>query len=420
MSSKNRLSLIILTTLLTIGASGCGSAEPAPLTFWISQQTPQSVKDGIAAFGEQGGVEAEIVTIPDPFETNTLTKWTAGERPDVLYWQPAKKFFAQLVPRVNLQDLSGMDFVKKAKHRLAAESGAADGRTYIATVGFPSIFGLFYNRNVFAENKITPPKSYAELLAASKKLKAAGVTPMSIAGGDAWTMQVPVYELFTDPVAAGLVEKINTRAASWQDPAVVSALSTFKSYIDSGYANADHKTATYADQQSALLEGRAAMVAQASWMLSALAETAGAAEVDRSIGFVPWPTASAKVMWQSSNNASVMLPKTGDPASERAARDYVTYATTTGYRAYLDVAKEPSVIEGIADPPGMSALQRTVADAYAAGSIPSVDMQAAASFGDFPALVGELVAGRASAADVARTMQAEFEKNAKLIGVEGF
>jgi raffinose/stachyose/melibiose transport system substrate-binding protein len=162
------------------------------------------------------------------------------------------------------------------------------------------------------------------------------------------------------------------------------------------------------------------MVAQGSWMISALADTAGLDKADQIAGFTPWPSTSGKVMWQSSNNASIMLPKTGDKAREKAARDYVTYATTAGYEAYLATAREPSVIEGIPDPPGVSGLQRAVADAYSGGSVPSVDMQAAASFGDFPTLLSELIVGRSSPEEVAGRMQEEFRKNAKLIGVKGF
>lgn len=426
MSVRRRLLPTVLPLLLAAVIAGCGGpgrdadAKPASLTFWLSQQAPQAVKSGITAFGARYGVRPEIVTIPDPFETNTLTKWTAGERPDVLYWQPAAKFLAQLVPRTNLQDLSAMAFVRRTKYGLAAGSGAVDGRTYTATVGFPAIFGIFYNRDVFAEHDLRPPKTYDELLSMSRRLATAGVAPMSVAGGDPWTTQVPVYQLFTDAVAGGLIGRINQARASWTDPAVVTALRTFASYVGAGYTNPGYRTATYADQQSDLLSGKVAMVAQGSWMISALADTAGLAEVDRTIGFMPWPSSSGKVMWQSSNNASIMLPKTRDGARERAARDYVAYATTTGYQAYLAAAAEPSVIAGIADPAGLSALQRAVADAYGSGSVPSVDMQAAAGFGDFPTLIGELLAGRSSPEAVAHTMQAEFERNAKLIGVKGF
>lgn len=426
MSLRRRVLSILLSGFLTITAAACGglgeetSATANSLTFWLSQQTPQPIKDEIAAFGKQNGIDPEIVTIPDSFETNALTKWTAGERPDVIYWQPARKFLAQLIPAANLQDLSGMDFVKKSKYGLATESGAMDGKTYTATVGFPSIFGILYNKGVFAKNYLAPPKSLDDLLAAARKLKFAGVAPMSVAGGDPWTMQVPVYEMLTDAVANGLIAKINTAEADWTDPAVVSALRDFKSFVDAGYANPDHKTAKYTDQQAALLSGRTAMVAQGSWMISALAETAGLEKVDQTIGFMPWPSASGKVMWQSSNNASIMLPKTGSAGREKAARDYVTYATSTGYEAYLASAKEPSVIEGIADPPGASKLQQAVAGAYSSGSIPSVDMQAAASFGDFPTFISELIVGSATPEDVAGRMQTEFKKNAKLIGVKGF
>lgn len=423
-----RILLITLAGILALLAAGCGGGgtsdqstqKPESLTFWISQQTPQPIKDEIAAFGEESGITPEIVTIPDPFENNTLTKWTAGERPDVIYWQPATKFFAQLVPEKNLQDLSNMDFVGKTKYGLAAESGAVGDKTYTATVGFPSIFGIFYNKTVFDEHGLEPPKTVDDLTQVSQELKSAGVAPMAVAGGDPWTMQVPVYEMLTDAVADGLIARINTGEATWTDPAVVAALRDFKAYVDAGFTNPDYKTAKYTDQQSQLLSGEAAMVAHGSWLISGLAELARPDEIDQKVGFIPWPSATGKVMWQSSNNASVMLPKTGDAGREQAARDYVAYATSTGYEAFLDAAKEPSVINGIEDPAGISELQQAVVDAYADGSIPSVDMQAAASFGDFPTLVSELVVGSSTPEDVAAQMQAEFEKNAKLIGVEGF
>jgi raffinose/stachyose/melibiose transport system substrate-binding protein len=425
---KIKIIPLLLTAVLAAALGACGSgdsgsdsgAAPKSLSFWISQQTPQSIKDEIAAYGTQAGIKTDVVTIPDPFETNTLTKWTAGERPDVIYWQPATKFFAQLVPQTNLQDLSDMAFVSKTKYNLAKESGAVDGKTYTATVGFPSIFGIFYNKAAFTKAGVQPPTTYQEFLDASAKLKKAGTTPMSVAGGDAWTTQVPVYTLLTDAVEGGLVSKINTGAATWKDPAVVSSLSTFKSYIDAGNTNTDFKTQTYADQQAALLSGKVAMAAQGSWIISGLAETAGVDKVDQTIGFAPWPATSGKVMWQSSNNASVMLPKTGDAGREKASRAYVDYATSTGYQNYLATAKEPSVIEGIADPNGVSKLQQSVADAYQKGAIPSVDMQSAASFGDFPTLVSELIVGKSTPDAVATTMQSEFVKNAKLIGVKGF
>jgi raffinose/stachyose/melibiose transport system substrate-binding protein len=231
----------VLSSLLTVAVAvavavvvGCGDSrgeadKPAALTFWLSQQTPQAIKDEITAFGSRHGLRPEIVTIPDPFESNTLTKWTAGERPDVIYWQPATKFLAQLVPPTNLQDLSPMDFVKRTKYGLATESGAIGGKTYTATVGFPSVFGIIYNKAVFARHRLAPPKTLDELRAVSRKLKAAGVAPTSVAaGGDPWTTQVPVYEMLTDAVAGGLIGEISRGRAAWTDPAVVTALRDFK------------------------------------------------------------------------------------------------------------------------------------------------------------------------------------------------
>ena len=229
------------------------------------------------------------------------------------------------------------------------------------------------------------------------------------------TTQVPVIELLTDAVNGGLISNINTKKAQWSDPAVTGALSTFKSYISAGYVNADYKTAKYTDQISQLVAGKVAMVPQGSWMNSSF--TGDASNID----FIAFPSSSGKVTWQSSNLASIMLPKTKNSANEKAARDFVDYATVgDGYKAYLSAAKEPSVINGVADPAKISQLQQATAALYANGSIPSVDMQSAASFGDFPTLVSQLIAGTANPDSIAKQMQSAFEQNAKLIGVSGF
>ena len=334
------------------------------------------------------------------------------------FWQPSTKFLRQLDPAQNLQDLSGLAFVGRTKYGLAKRSGSVDGKVYTATFGFPSVFGLFYNKAVLARIGVAAPATAAELDTAMRKAKAAGVSPLQLAGGDAWTNQVPVYDLLTQAVGAGLIDRINRRQAIWSDPAVVAALTTFKSYVDAGLVNPDARTAKYTEQQAALLTGKAAFVAQGSWMAASLAETAGAGLAGR-IGFIAWP-GSAAVQWQTSNLGSIQLPKTGDSGREKAARDFVDYATGEGYAAYVKATGEPTVITGVDTPSNVSALTQTIVAAYQKSSTPSIDMQAAASFGDFPTLVGQLIAGTMSPAQVAAAMQKEFDRNAKLVKVPGF
>ncbi|TCB92143.1 extracellular solute-binding protein [Micromonospora zingiberis] len=68
----------------------------------------------------------------------------------------------------------------------ALQPYTVDGRIY----GIPfdiGMIGFWYNRDLFAEAGITsPPSTWAQLLTAVGKLKAAGIVPIALAGKDKW------------------------------------------------------------------------------------------------------------------------------------------------------------------------------------------------------------------------------------------
>ena len=170
-------------SIATLALSGCstsgGTAAPVTeLTAWAAQSTSDAVKQVVADYATSSGVKIDLQIIPDGFEANLLTKWTAGQRPDIMFFQPAKGQLSQLNPKKNLQDLGSLDFVNKTKFGLA-DSGMIDGVHYTATYGFPAVFGVYYNTKVFADNGIKVPTSQAELDKAAQTLKAAGVYPPS-------------------------------------------------------------------------------------------------------------------------------------------------------------------------------------------------------------------------------------------------
>lgn len=400
--------------------SGCASEEPADdgatkLTIWGAQSTPQATKDILDVYAEESGVEMEFVTIPDGFEANVMTKWTTGQRPDLLFGQSSNLFLSQLDAEKNLQDLSDMPFVSKTLFGLA-DSGTLDGIHYTATTGFPSVFGVFYNKDVFAEAGVAIPETTEEFAAALDTFQADGIDAVAIAGGDTWTLQLPYITALTDAVDEGFVDDLNANKAGYDTSnAVIEALEWEKSLVDDGYVNPDWKTATFADQAAKLQGGDVAMVIQASWMLPSLT---GDTE---NLGFFGLPNESGKVMWQTSNLTSVQAAKTGNEANELAARDFIEWLTTgDGYPQYLEMTKEPSVIDGVADPDGVSPLQQEVAASFTGDGIPSDGMRALSSPSGLDTLISQLLIGSLTADEVATQMQMTFVDNAKIAGIPGF
>ncbi|WP_309620624.1 extracellular solute-binding protein, partial [Salinibacterium sp.] len=368
-----------------------------------------SVKSVINDYEATSGVKIDLTIIPDAFESNTLTKWAAGQRPDIIFFQPSPGFLSQLNPAKNLQDLGDLPFATETKFGLE-ESGSLDGTHYTATYGFPSVFGVYYNKKVFADNGIDVPKTTADLDAAAVALKAAGVTPFGITGGDSWTGQIGFISAVTDTVADGGAEAVNDGTASFTDAPFVEAAAVNPERVSKQWVNDDYLTALYADVPQKLQDGNFAMYPMASWLSASFTDASN-------IGFFPYPSSSGKVQWQSSNNASVQLPKTGDSAKEAAARDFVNYLTVgDGYKALIAASGEPSIIEGVDDPAAITPLAKAAADAFAAGGVASLDQQLLYSPSERATLLGSVLAGTLTPKEFGAQYQDAFDKLKALQG----
>lgn len=419
----------VLAVTLAACSGGAPGADPAPessggdvdladsITIWGAQETPDTVTELIDRYGEERDIDVEFVTVPGPFEQNVLTRWTTGDRPDVMFYQPASWRLRQLQVD-NLQNLGDLGFEERHRFDLSGVSGSVDGEQYAATFGFPAVFGVFYNKAVFEENGLEPPTSYEEFTDAAQTLDAAGIDPVHLAGGEPWTLQLGPFEWMTDAAADGLVDDINANEAEWTDPRIVESFERLRSLVDDGFVNDDYITASYVDQQQALVEGRAGMVIQASWMIPALAGSQGEDALDE-LGYFPMPSESGAVMWQASNLGSAVLPRTGDASAEATGRDFLEWLTTDAYPDYLKGTGEPSVFTDVEDP-ALDDLTMQVIEAFEAESIPSLTLQADADYGALGPNLGELIAGTRDAQSIAETMQTDFARNAAAAQLDGW
>ncbi len=404
--------------------SGDTGDEPTSLTMWHNSADSPALLQLYKDFEAESGIAIELVDIPsDSFETTTLTKWATGDRPDLLEFHPTVANLLTLNPAQNMQDLTDMDFVE-ASGDLYASMGSLDGTVYAAVTGFPSIFGVYYNKAVFADNGLEPPTSFDDLSALCSALAPTGVAPIWESGGSVWPTQVlPLLYVADHNEGNGYGADVgaNKAALDAADSPFLEGLEAYAGLRDDGCFNADATSATFEDGLKAVFAGTAAMTALHSDTYASLLADAGDSPeaLSDAVGFVPVSSSAPVASWAGGPLGTYYAPKTGDAAREQAARDFIEYATGSGYQKLVDDAKSFPVIDTAKTPDGFSELQLSYQSAYEKDSSIAFNSNVA-GFGALAMETSKLLAGQTTPQDAARTVQAAVEQASTAAGLPGW
>ncbi len=418
----------VATMTVAVALTACSPsdqpAEASTLTIWHNSADSPAVLDLYKRFEQQSGIRVELVDIPsDAFETTTTTKWATGDRPDILEYHPTRSALFALNPAQNMQDLSDMDFVAKSGDLYKA-MGSVDGTVYAAITGFPSIFGIYYNKAVLADAGLQPPTSFADLTSLCHALAGTGVAPIFESGGSAWPTQILPLLYVSD---ANTGDAYGSAIASGKEPldapdgAFVKGLEAYAGLRDGGCFNADATSATFENAITAVFDGTAAMTALHSDVYAALLAAAGgdAALLDETVGFVPVSAGGPVGAYASAPIGTFYAPKTGDAAREAAARQFIEFATGAGYQDLVDAGPSFPVIDGATTPTDFSQLQLAFKAAYDGGATVAVNSNVA-GFGGFVTETSKLLAGQTTPAEAATSMQQQVKQASVAAGIPGW
>ncbi|GAA3152187.1 extracellular solute-binding protein [Kribbella aluminosa] len=415
-----------LTALAIVAAcsSGGGSAAApqsantsgaAPtgvtLTVWRSPLDTPAINNLYKAYEKASGNKLNLVSLPsDAYEVTVKTKFVTGSKPDILNFAAGVDQISQLNPAKNLIDLSDLDFIKR-EGSLAKSAGYFNGHTYAVALGPVASYGIFYNKQVFANAGLEPPKTFDDLktVCSTLKSKAPAVAPIFEAGGEGWPPQILAGMLYvTDANKDGAyVASLMDGSAKLSDAnsPLVKGLADYAEFRTSHCFNSDATTAKLGDSAKALLAGKAAMVAQVdSAMTPLLADDPAAA---RKIGFVGVSASGPVVATTPNITGTYYAPKTGDAIKERAAVDFINFITGKGYQQYINDANAVPTLSGV-DAPKQVGLNAAVATALQSGSAPTYLTNLPASTALGP-LALQVLAGQISPQDVGVKMNVSFE-----------
>lgn len=365
-------------------------------------------------------VEIKITVLEnEAFKTKLTTVMQSGEVPDIFQSWGGGGLSEQIDAGL-LKDITADLDADGGKWRKSFAPGALavfskDGKNY----GVPwdmGMVGWWYNKDLFKKAGIDKePATWTEFLAAVKKLKDAGITPIALGEKDSWTgMHIWSY-LATRIGGEKAFKAALDRSGSFADPAFVKAGEELKKLIDmkpfqEGFLGANHD-----DMQAAFGNGKAAMELSGQWAPSVQAANSADKKGVANLGMFGFPAVEGGAGDGSDCVGGGNGFAIGKDATPEAV-DFVKFLTnvenqTTIAKSGTGIPVVAGAEVGLADA-NMKLVQAKFAQAkyfqlYYDQFLPS------AVGGAINDNVQKLFAGTASAEDVAKAIEASAKENMK-------
>jgi len=116
----------------------------------------------------------------------------------------------------------------------ASAEGKQDGKLYAVPLAQQTL-QMFYNKDLFAKQGLTPPTTWAQFIEVNARLKEQGITPMAVGAKDSWTLPI-VHQVLATPRFGGAAfqKAVLSGQKTFTDPdwvASVGELRALKPYL---------------------------------------------------------------------------------------------------------------------------------------------------------------------------------------------
>jgi raffinose/stachyose/melibiose transport system substrate-binding protein len=154
-----------------------------------------------------------------------------------------------------------------------------------------NIEGFWYNKKIFADNHLTVPSTWSELLKDAAALKSAGVQPFATgAQGQGWPVTRLISGYLFREVGPNALAAVRDGKAKLTDPAYVMAAQAVQDLGTSGYLGSAPEAVDYNTIISDFLTGKAGIMYMGSWVLPNFADPKQDQIGSSNIGFFPYPS----------------------------------------------------------------------------------------------------------------------------------
>ena len=279
---------------------------------------------------------------------------------------------------------------------------------------------IYWNEDIFEAAGIDGfPETWDGLIEAVEKLKAHGVTPISLGNKARWVVASPlVSDLFFRSAGREWYERLLAREAEFTDPEIVAALERFKELVDVGAFNPDANSLDNQQQRSPYYRGEAAMFIEGSWAIpgiieEALPEVRGATRIahwpELPGGATPANSAGTGAGWAFAMNSAL------EGEEREAALDLLKALSDEEYgRARLEIGLLPAQVVSGAEEIEMDPLFAGLAEQLSTGELEILPIFTIplprAILDTLGVSMQDLMVGNKTPREVAEDLQREYER----------
>ncbi|MDP3179290.1 MAG: extracellular solute-binding protein [Spirochaetaceae bacterium] len=275
-NGKSFAAAAIFAALFALAASGAFAQARIELTMgsWRADDVAQMTKL-LAAFSKSNpGIAIKFdPTNPPDYNAALHLQLYSGIGPDLMYarsYDTGRSLFKEGY-FLDVTDLPGL---KKAYPDLARAPWADEkGRSF--AVPFAAVsHGVYYNKDIFAKQKLSVPATWEDFLATCKKLKDAGITPLANGLADQWDINEVVLMSIAPNFLGGPEGRLAYESGKtpFNDSKMVSLFQAMKDLAP--YCPKGFEALTYNDSNALFANGKAAMYFDGSWTMASFKDIA--------------------------------------------------------------------------------------------------------------------------------------------------
>jgi ABC-type sugar transport system, periplasmic component len=201
----------------------------------------------------------------EPFHQKLQGYIAADQLPDVMYMWPGGRS-TSLHTQHLVKDLT--PFLGNLKKEFTPATFAPQAGGYLGE--FPICITatnvLYVNKKMLADMKIAVPKTYGDLVAMSKKLKAAGKDTILVGSQDAWVMQSVLFSAIVGRLCGDAnIAKIVKGDAKFTDAPFMKALNFYGKMFKDGVLDRKIFSIAYGDVNPLWATGKAPFMLDGDW-----------------------------------------------------------------------------------------------------------------------------------------------------------
>ncbi len=246
---------------------------------------------------------------------------SAGKTPDLAYTWPAASVLAgyarvgALAPLDDYYAKFGWDHINGSYRG----RNSHDGKIYSLPME-QDLMGVYYNKDLFAENGLAVPTTYAEFQALAEALKEKGIVPVAFGNRDRWPATNTFSLILGLTAGRAQEESVLFGDEPWTTAAFVQAAQTFQEWAKGDYFPRGFNGVGYDEANALFLSGKAGMTITGTWVLQDMIR---GAEFDLGVFMLPpiSPDVAPGTMW--GEGSQWQLSATAAPEVRDAAAAYL-------------------------------------------------------------------------------------------------